>query len=55
MRRHRVYAVRPSVPGDPDHQKPPLTPARVCAECGRHAYHTGRLRNGTYYVHGRPS
>jgi hypothetical protein len=52
MKAHRVFNVRESRPGDVDHPKPPLSPRRVCADCGRRVYHLGRRRNGTPWVHG---
>lgn len=52
MKAHKVYRVRDSVPGDPDHPKPPYTPRTVCADCGKAVWHRGVRRNGTPWAHG---
>ena len=52
MKSHRVWCVRDSLPGDPDHPKPPLSPRKVCADCGKRVYHLGYRRSGTPWVHG---
>lgn len=53
MKGHKVWTARMSMPGDPDHPLPPLTPIRVCSKCGRKVYHLGRSRGGTPWVHGQ--
>lgn len=52
MKAHRVWRVRESVPGDPDHPEPPFTPRTVCAECGKKVWNIGRMVKGTPWRHG---
>ena len=53
MKRHRVWVVRYSQPGDPDHPRPPFTPVTVCSTCGKRVHNIGRMRDGSPWVHGR--